>query len=111
MVNSVHWQVQDMSEEFPDTPDKSMESSEDIVPPSPPEKMGAGFYAALALIFLLVLMILFLNYPSEKDKAASALAENNWTLQALSDNSGTLIPVQNGTVVTAVFERQGGMSG
>ncbi len=100
-----------MSEKVPDTPDESAVSNEETVPAPPPEKMGVGFYAALAIIALLVLMILFLNYPAVKAGAGAALAEHNWTLQFLADRSGTLVPVQNGTIVTAVFDRQGGMSG
>lgn len=97
-----------MTEDLPDSPESDLPGGED--PPRPPEKMGTAFYAALALIGLLVLMILFLNYPATKAEAGSALAENNWTLQSITGPAGIPVPAQNGTV-TAAFDRQGGIIG
>jgi heat shock protein HslJ len=77
----------------------------------PPEKMGFSFYAALGLIGLLVVMVVFLNYPAARANAGMAMTQTNWTCESLMDTSGTLIPAQSGTDVTAMFGREGRMSG
>jgi heat shock protein HslJ len=89
--------------DFPDDPDKS--------PDKPPEKMGLSFYAALGLIGLLVLMVVVINYPAARANAGMVMTQTTWTLQSLVDSTGILIPAQSGTEVTAVFDREGRMSG
>ena len=81
-------------------------------PSGPPEKMGLAFYASLALIGCLVLMVVILNYPAARANAGTVMTQNNWTLQSLTDTTGILIPVQSGTEVTARFNLdEGRMSG
>ncbi len=83
----------------------------EAAPPGPPEEMGLSFYAALALIGLLVLMVVFLNYPAARASSGTILTESDWALQSLADTTGILIPARNGTNVTAAFDRDGLMSG
>ena len=69
----------------------------------PEEKMPRGFYPALALIGILVILILVLNVPGTRASAGSALSEGNWTLQSYANATGTLLPVTPGSAVTARF--------
>jgi heat shock protein HslJ len=80
-------------------------------PPGPPEEMGVSFYAALALIGILVLMVVFLNYPAARASSGTLLSGSDWTLQSLADAYSILIPAWDGTDVTAAFSRDGQMSG
>jgi heat shock protein HslJ len=77
----------------------------------PPEKMGPAFYAALALIGLLVLMVVFLNYPAARASAGTLLTHNTWTLQYYTDKTGILIPALSGAAVSARFGNDGTLSG
>jgi heat shock protein HslJ len=84
---------------------------QDTGPSGPPEKMGLAFYASVALIGVLVLMVVILNYPAARANAGTVMTETNWTLQSLMDATGVLIPARSGTGVTARFDREGRMSG
>lgn len=96
----------------PEMPSESAEpSSAENTPARPPEKMGIAFYAALALIICLVLMVIFLNYPAERASAGIALTHTNWTLQSYTDNTGIMVPVITGTGVTARFSPDGSIGG
>lgn len=92
-------------------PDESDKNDPGTPPPAPPEKMGIAFYAALALIGCLVLMIIFLNYPASQASSGIMMTRTNWTLQSLTDKTGILIPVMSGTDITATFDREGRMAG
>ena len=92
-------------------PDDSSPGALDIMPQGPPEKMGLSFYAALLLIGVLVLMVVIINYPAARANAGMEMTRVNWTLQSLIDNTGILLPAQTGTDVTAMFDREGNMSG
>jgi heat shock protein HslJ len=84
----------------------------EIRPATPPqEKMGLAFYAALALVGILVVMVVVLNYPAAKAMAGTTMTQTNWTLQSLVDNTGILVPAMSGTDVTAAFDREGRLSG
>ena len=89
--------------DFPEGPDSSAVK--------PPEKMGLSFYAALGLIGILVLMVVVINYPTARADAGRVMTETNWTLQSLADSTGILVPAQSGTEVTALFDREGRVSG
>jgi heat shock protein HslJ len=84
---------------------------EETTPSGPPEKMGLSFYAALALIVFLVLMVVFLNYPAVKANAGREMTLTNWTLQSSTGPTGITIPVINGSSVTARFGPDGRMTG
>lgn len=96
--------------EDPGADDTTLEVQE-TPPSSPPEKMGLSFYAALALIGLLVLMVVFLNYPAERANAGKVMAQKNWILQSYTDATGTHLPVISGSTVTARFGKDGRMAG
>jgi heat shock protein HslJ len=100
-----------MTDESPaeagDSPSGGTENSPDV----PEEKFSLGFYAALACIGLLVLMVVVLNYPAERENAGLTMTRTTWTLQSLMDTTGMLIPARSGTGVTAAFDREGRMSG
>lgn len=76
-------------------------------PAGPPEEMSRGFYAALAVIVVLVLLIfthpLALPTGSPQDPA-----RGNWTLTSRVDTGGTLVPVIEGSGITARFDPAGG---
>jgi heat shock protein HslJ len=95
---------------FEDSADETPDDQE-TTPSGPPEKMGIGFYASLALIGVLVVLVVVLNYPGAQANAGTAITQSNWTLQSLMDSTGILVPAQSGTEVTAVFDREGRIRG
>ncbi|RPI39987.1 MAG: META domain-containing protein [Methanoregulaceae archaeon] len=100
-----------MAGDAPADQDKAFGNDTDKAPSGPPEKMGPAFYASLALIGCLVLMVVFLNYPAARANAGAMLTQTNWTLQSCRDSTGILVPAQTGTDVTAKFEGDGRVSG
>jgi heat shock protein HslJ len=100
-----------MTDDLPADPDEAVGDDTDNTPAGPPEKMGLLFYASLALIGILVLMVIVLNYPAAQANAGMMMTKTNWTLQSLMDSTGILIPARSGTDVTAMFDREGRMSG
>lgn len=90
-----------------DTPIEDEETSSS----SPPEKMSPGFYVAFGLILILVVIILVWNTPSARMNAGIEMTNTNWTLRALMDTNGTLIPVIRGSEITAQFNRSQGRMG
>ncbi len=73
--------------------------------------MGRNFYIVMALIGLLCFLIIFFNIPNTRASAATTLVTNNWTLQSYTDRTGVLVPVYNGTSVTAKFGIDGMVTG
>lgn len=72
--------------------------------------MGPGFYAALGLIGILVLIIL--SYPLALPvDTGQEMTKTNWTLLSYADAGGTLVPVINGSDMTARFDRVEGRMG
>jgi heat shock protein HslJ len=96
--------------EDPGANDTTIDDQE-TTPSGPPEKFGLSFYAALALIGLLVLMVVFLNYPAVRANAGREMTRTNWTLQSYTDATGIHIPVIAGSDVTARFGQDGRMTG
>ena len=90
---------------------EALPGTTDDSPKKPAEKMGLGFYAALALIGILVLMVVVLNYPAARANAGIVMTETPWTLRSYSDAAGVHIPAGSGTETTARFDRDGQMSG
>lgn len=96
---------------LPDDDDMSIDD-EETTPSGPPEKMSPGFYVAFGLILILVVMILVWNTPATRMNAGIELTNTNWTLRALMDTNGILVPVISGSEITARFNRsQGRMDG
>ena len=81
------------------------------MPQGPPEKMDLRFYAALALIGVLVLMVVVLNYPAARANAGVMMTRTNWTLQSYTDATGIHCPVITGSEVTARFGKDGKVTG
>lgn len=88
-------------------PDVSPPGDEESTPAGPPEEMGRGFFAALGLVCILVLLILTnpLALPTD---AGMELTKTRWTLQSRADESGTFVPVIGGSEITARFDREKG---
>lgn len=84
---------------------------EETVPSGPPVRMGRSFYAALALIGVLVLMVVFLNQPAAREHAGIVMTETPWALRSFADASGTLVPVTGGSNTTARFGTDGIVTG
>jgi heat shock protein HslJ len=84
---------------------------EEIPQSGPPEKMSPAFYSALALIGILVLMVIILNYPAAQANAGVMMARTTWALQSYRDATGIHIPAQSGTNITATFGSEGRLSG
>jgi len=76
-----------------------------------PQPLGLKFCLALALVGLLVLMIILVNIPGTRASAGVSMTRANWTLQSYADSTGTLVTVQPGTKVTAVFGSDGRING
>ena len=100
-----------MTDESPAGAGDSPPGSPDNLPDRPPEKMGPGFYAALGLIIILVLMVLVLNYPAARSHAGTVMSQTNWTLQSYADATGIHIPARSGTEITVMFGSDGRMAG
>jgi heat shock protein HslJ len=100
-----------MTDESPPGSGDSSPGEPDDSPEVPPEKMGLAFYAALALIGCLVLMVVVLNYPAVKANAGTVMTRTNWTLQSYTDATGIHIPVITGSEVTVRFSPDGRVSG
>ena len=83
-----------------------------IMPHQPlPRRWGSHFTQALALIGLLVLMVVFLDYPAARANAGMVMTQTNWTLQSYTNATGTHIPVISGSNVTATFDKDGRVTG
>ncbi len=91
--------------------DDTIPVSPDPTPDGPPEKMGLMFYAAVALIGCLVLMVLILNYPAVRAQAGVVMTQTTWTLQSYTNAEGMHMPVTRGNNVTARFGKDGRMTG
>ena len=83
----------------------------DQTPDIKPEPLGWKFFVALALVGILVLEIIFVNVPGIRASAGISLTSTNWTLQSYGNSTGDLVPVIPGTMVTAVFDRNGTVTG
>jgi len=95
----------------PADPDPAPEDSPGEIPSGPPEKMGFPFYAALALVVLLVLMVVFLNAPAARANAGTAITQTTWTLRSYTDATGIHLPVISAIMVTARFDKDGRVTG
>jgi heat shock protein HslJ len=100
-----------MAGDPPSDEDPAVENDMDKTPSGPPEKTGPAFYASLALIGCLVLMVVFLNYPAARANAGTMLTATNWTMQSCRDSTGILVPAHSATEVTAKFGGDGMVAG
>jgi heat shock protein HslJ len=73
--------------------------------------MGRNFYLVMALIGVMIFLIIFFNVPGTRASAVTTLVTSNWTLKTYADTTGLLVPVTDGTQITAHFGRDGLVSG
>lgn len=73
--------------------------------------MGRGFYIVMGLIGVLVFLIIFFNLPSAEAAAPVTLMHTDWMIRSYTGSTGTLVPVQNGTSVSARFGTGGQLAG
>jgi heat shock protein HslJ len=97
----------DLQIDPPDTGDAVIDQTPDLKP----EPLGWKFFIALALVGILVLEIIFVNIPGIHASAGISLTSANWTLQSYGNLTGDLVPVIPGTAVTAIFDRNGTVTG
>lgn len=79
--------------------------------PQKPAPMGRNFYLVMALIGFMLFLIVFFNVPATRASAATTLVTHNWTLTSYATTPGVLVPVMNGTHITARFASGGTVSG
>ena len=77
----------------------------------PRESMGPAFYAALALVGVLVILIVGVNVPGIRASAEITITQSDWILQSYAGDTGDLIPVLSQTKVTAKFGADGSLKG
>jgi heat shock protein HslJ len=65
--------------------------------------MGPGFWAMMALIGVLVLLIFYAQIQGVTRSVPVNLTGTNWTLSYYTNEKGTMVPVTNGTDVTLRF--------
>jgi heat shock protein HslJ len=76
--------------------------------PLPAAPMGRGFWAVMALIGVLILLIIYAQVQGVTKPVAVNLTGTNWTLTYYTNERGTMVPVTNGTDVTIRFGLENG---
>jgi heat shock protein HslJ len=97
----------DLQKTLPDTEHAEGDRTSDIKP----QPLSLSFIIAFALVGLLVLLILFVNFPGIKASAGISMTRSDWTLQSYADVTGTLVTVKPGTPVTVIFAGDATVSG
>jgi heat shock protein HslJ len=65
----------------------------------------------MGLIGVLVFLIIFFNLPAAEAAAPVTLTHTDWMLESYADSTGTIVPVQNGSSVSAQFGTGGQLAG
>jgi heat shock protein HslJ len=91
------------------TPGTDAPEDTDLVP-SQAAPMGRGFWAVMALIGLLILLIIYAQVQGITKPVSVNLTGTNWTLTYYVNENGVLVPVTNGTEVTIQFGLENGTS-
>jgi hypothetical protein len=94
---------------MPDEPDSPINDPDGM--PEAKEPGGIMLYLAIALIVIAVFLVFFLNPMGQGATSATLLTQNAWSLQSFADPDGTVIPVQNGTAILAIFSPLGKLNG
>ncbi|MFA6363475.1 META domain-containing protein [Methanoregula sp.] len=89
------------------TPGSDVPVNPDPVP-LPAAPMGRGFWAVMALIGVLILLIIYAQVQGVTKPVSVNLTGTNWTLTYYVNDNGTMVPVTNGTDVTIRFGRENG---
>ena len=84
------------------TPGTGSRDTADPVP-IPAAPMGRGFWAMMALLGVLVLLIIYAQVQGVTRSVPVNLTGTNWTLTYYTNEKGTMVPVTNGTGVTLRF--------
>jgi heat shock protein HslJ len=79
--------------------------------PVKPQPLGLKLTVALALVGFLVILIFFADIQGARASAGIRMTKATWTLELYEDTAGTLVPVQPGTRITAVFWEGGRFNG
>ena len=74
----------------------------------PAAPMGRGFWAVMALIGVLVILIVYAQVQGVTRSMPVNLTGTNWTLTYYSNEGSTMVPVTNGTDVTLGFGLENG---
>ena len=75
------------------------------------EPRGIMIPVVMILFGILIVMIVFMNVTGQNTTASSAITENPWALQSMTDEQGVTTPALNGTTVTAQFTLDGKLTG
>ena len=70
--------------------------------------MGRGFWAVMALIGLLILLIIYAQVQGITKPVSVNLTGTNWTLTYYVNENGAMVPMTNGTDVTIRFGLENG---
>jgi heat shock protein HslJ len=89
------------------TPGSEVPVNPDPVP-IPVAPMGRGFWAVMALIGVLIMLIIYAQVQGITKPVSVNLTGTNWTLTYYTDERGTMVPVTNGTDVTIRFGLENG---
>ena len=100
-----------MDDDPKDTVPDADHDGTDIPSDTRPQPLSPSFLIALALVGLLVLVILFVNIPGIRASAGVSISLTPWTLQSYGNVSKDLVPVKSETKITAVFGRDGIITG
>lgn len=76
--------------------------------PLPAAPMGRGFWAVMALIGVLVLLIIYAQVQGVTRSVPVNLTGTNWTMTHYVNDSGTMVPLTNGTDITLWFGKEPG---
>jgi len=89
------------------TPGTDTPGDTDLVPVQA-APMGRGFWAVMALIGLLILLIIYAQVQGITKPVSVNLTGTNWTLTYYVNDNGAMVPVTNGTDVTIRFGLENG---
>ncbi len=71
--------------------------------PAPPAPMGWGFWAIMALIGVLILLIIYAQVQGITHPVTVNLTETNWTLTSYVSTGGTMVPATTGPKMNLSF--------
>jgi len=100
-----------MNDNLPEAAPDTEHAEEDRTPDFKPQPLSLSLIIALALVGILVLLILFENIPGIRASVGVSMTQSPWTLQSYVNTTGTLVPVESGTPVTAIFGSDARVSG
>ena len=100
-----------MNDDLKDTVPDTDHDGTDNPSEARPQPLSPSFLIALALVGFLTLLIIFVNIPGIRESAGVSITLTPWTLHSYGNTTGNLVPVKSGTEITAVFDRNGTITG